>query len=570
MNINTEIKGKMDFIQRSGIKIPNAIIVSGVTEVADDTEQVLDFLKKYGSIERVLPVSDMSSEFYQNLIVEFRSGQALEGLGPLLPYELAVQGDPSVVYQIKALSSVYTANVARTYLAELRGLAKLSGREYGEVLREMMSQMSEDIEAMQSVAAEPNAAQVETTVLTPQPINREDPELLSPLSDTSQIGNDLANTDPVPIVQERRSISLSVRDMNPPEIQKVVVEHVVRREDAAPQIHSSIRLRSFSGKTPRPNNETDYDTWRSHIELFLNDPSISHLQISRKILESLLPPAADVVKSLRPGSSPTAYLQQLDSAFGTVEDGEELFARFMNTLQDPGEKPSAYLHRLQLVLTQATKRGGVAPAEVDKHLLKQFCRGCWDNTLLLNLQLEQKRSSPPPFSDLLLLLRTEEDRQQAKATRMKRHVGATKQRVQVQSHTACACARSEEELESIPNPIEDLRKQVASLQSQLTSYMSQKTGKRAKGDNNKGGAGKPQSRETKQHDSKPDRPRQTRKEQANRPRPWYCFNCGENGHIATACSDPANPSLVAEKRKQLGEKQREWETQENLDSPLND
>lgn len=205
---------------------------------------------------------------------------------------------------------------------------------------------------------------------------------------------------------------------------------------------------------------------------------MSHLQISGKILESLLPPAAEVVKALRPESPPVAYLRKLDAALGTVEDGEELFAHFMNTLQDPGEKPSAYLHRLQLVLTQAIKRDGVAPGQVDKHLLKQFCRGCWDNALLLNLQLEQKKSSPPPFSDLLLLLRMEEDRRQAKATRMNKHVGAAKQQIQVQFHTACACVRSEEaeleeEHESCPNPIEDLRKRVASLQSANLFYESE-------------------------------------------------------------------------------------------------
>jgi len=134
----------------------------------------------------------------------------------------------------------------------------------------------------------------------------------------------------------------------------------------------------------------------------------------------LLPPAADVVRGLRPESPPSAYLQMLDSAFGTVEDGEELFAQFLNTLQDLGEKPSTYLHRLRVALNLAVKRGGVAPEEVDKHLLKQFRRGCWDNALLSTLQLEQKKDSPPSFPELLLMLRTEEDRQQTKASRMKK------------------------------------------------------------------------------------------------------------------------------------------------------
>ncbi|KAM3849153.1 LOW QUALITY PROTEIN: obscurin-like [Diretmus argenteus] len=369
--------------------------------------------------------------------------------------------DPSVAYDIKTLSSVYTTkiggNVTRTYLAELKGLAKLSGKEYVEVLSEMMSQLGEDIKTMQPVVKEPSPALVETT--TPQSLAPKDRQPLISFSDNPQTSNGLNVTDSVPFVNERRTPFLSISDINPPEIQKVVVEHIVRREDVSPHLHSPVRLRSFSGKTPRPNNETDYDTWRSHIELLLNDPSMSPLQISRKILESLLPPAADLIKGLRPESPPVAYLQQLDSAFGTVEDGEELFARFMNTLQNPGEKPSTYLRRLQLALNLALKRGGVAPEEVDKHLLKQFCRGCWDNTLLATLQLEQKKSSPPPFSDLLLMLRTEEDRQQAKDSRMKKHIGTTKPRVQLQSHSTYSCV-SEEKHEDSPGAIEDLKKQL--------------------------------------------------------------------------------------------------------------
>ncbi len=131
---------------------------------------------------------------------------------------------------------------------------------------------------------------------------------------------------------------------------------------------------------------------------------MSELQKSRKIFESLLSPAADIVNRLSSEATPEAYLQLLDAAFGTVEDGEELFGQFMNTLQDPGEKASAYLCRLQGALNLTLKRGGIAAEEADKHILKQFCRGCWDNTLLSDLNLEDKKSRPPTFSELLLML----------------------------------------------------------------------------------------------------------------------------------------------------------------------
>lgn len=42
---------------------------------------------------------------------------------------------------------------------------------------------------------------------------------------------------------------------------------------------------------------------------------------------------------------------------------------------------------------------------------------------------------------------------------------------------------------------------------------------------------------------------------AKRPKHWYCFRCGEDGHIANNCNDPPNPTLVSTKRKELKDRQ---------------
>lgn len=52
---------------------------------------------------------------------------------------------------------------------------------------------------------------------------------------------------------------------------------------------------------------------------------------------------------------------------------------------------------------------GVPVAELYQHLLNQFCRGSWDNTLIPELQFKQRKSHPPSFEEVLLLLQTEED-----------------------------------------------------------------------------------------------------------------------------------------------------------------
>ncbi|RXN25447.1 forkhead box F1 [Labeo rohita] len=57
----------------------------------------------------------------------------------------------------------------------------------------------------------------------------------------------------------------------------------------------------------------------------------------RKNLESLLQPASDVVKQLGSTAPPRDYVKLLDSAHGLVKDGDEIFARFLNTNQDPEE-----------------------------------------------------------------------------------------------------------------------------------------------------------------------------------------------------------------------------------------
>lgn len=177
--------------------------------------------------------------------------------------------------------------------------------------------------------------------------------------------------------------TLTNDDLNPPEIQHIVVEHVIKNYAFSAQTHSKW-LHSFSGKVPKPPGESDFDTWCLNVDLLLQDSLPIDIQ-RRKILESLLPPASDVVTA-----PPRDYVKLLDSAYGLVEDGDEIFALFLNTNQDPGEKASDYLQRLQTLLSTAVKRNGVKQSSADRQLLKQFQRGCWDHLLILTLQLEAK------------------------------------------------------------------------------------------------------------------------------------------------------------------------------------
>uniref|UniRef100_A0A8C6TK85 CCHC-type domain-containing protein n=1 Tax=Neogobius melanostomus TaxID=47308 RepID=A0A8C6TK85_9GOBI len=276
-----------------------------------------------------------------------------------------------------------------------------------------------------------------------------------------------------------------------------------------PRIESRPRLRLFSGRCPRPNNEVDFESWRSSVELLLKDAKQPDSSKSRRLLESLSSPAVDLVKHLPADSPPVTYLQILDSAFGTVEDGDDLFAKYLNTMQNHGEEPSSYLQRLQVMLNTTFIRGGISAGELDKQLLKQFIRGCWDNDLIAELQLEQKKQTPPTFADLLLMLRTAEKRRTSKMSRMKQHLNTTKPKVY--SHYQGAQSQSPERPrpKAVDSEIQNLKKQIADLQSHLSS------------------------------DQRPDI------HSSNRPKPWYCFKCGEDGHIKPQCENEPNSHLIS-------------------------
>lgn len=369
----------------------------------------------------------------------------------------------------------------------------------------------------------------------------------------------------MPVFKESASsFSPSSDHLNPPEVQRVVIEHIVKTSDLTSQIHAPARLRPFSGRVPCPNFEVDYETWRNSIECHLADPTVSSAQLVRKIVDSLLPPAATVVKSLGPHANPQAFVDVLDSAYATVEDGDELFAQFLNVNQNSGERPSIYLQRLQTILNRVVKMKTILPQDSDKQLLKQFCRGCWNNALITTLQLEQKKDSPPTFPELLLLLRTEEDKQTAKANRMKQHLGFQKQKAQAaaQVHDVYLSDTADYDPPSSfatpPIAVQQIQKQIVELQAQIAALSSPKQGKAS--------PQKPAKKKDKGQEKEKTANKTTNiSSEATpatfrpKPKPWYCFWCGEDGHIATNCNDPPNPTLVSAKRNLLKEKQQAWE-----------
>lgn len=557
----------MDILEKHGIKITNSVLVKSVNNTETDDE-VVEFLSQYGTTSKVEVITEADCIFYDSIIVEFESGSALVALQKILPYKYVCEND-KVTYDISELSTACSEiegkSKTQKYVSELKNLAKLTGQDYAEVLKGVMSLLGQSITEHGLTPQVKTAADVEVMSSVPSGANPALPSaapsslLPGATTPTHNVKNELPQGAPQPNVQYMSRPSLpaaSFPDLNPPGIQRYVVEHIVKSEDNA--VHSSSqKLRSFSGRAPRPQHETDYDTWRSGVDLLLKDPAVSDLQRSRRIFDSLLPPAADMVKHLQPDTPPTTYLQILDSAYGTVQDGDELYAKFMELFQDAGERPSAYLQRLQIALTLAERRGGVQAADLDRHLLNQFCRGCWDNTLISELQLKQRKSRPPPFAELLLLLRTEEDREAAKAQRMKQHLGS-KARAGVHAQYAGA-SPEESKVDALTTITQQLTKQLADIQKQLASLTAQSTGKQSAPSTSA-------NRNYSSNTTKTSRPAPRSCNKTTGPRPGYCYNCGEDGHIKPNCESDPNPSLVAAKKKEFTDKQRKWQKSNSHDT----
>lgn len=489
----------MEVFENLSIKIPNAVLVGGMADLSL-RDEVMEFLEEFGEIKRNVKIDEPESEFYDRVVVEFDSGSALEKL-PFPYYHTSKTGNR---FRIESLSDIYASRVGGSktysYLAELKDVAKRSGKLYPQVLQDVMAQISKTIVELDYPTDATTNVQIKQSD-SPSEMNGATSQTNFSSSEASQ--------------RRRSGIHLTSNDLNPPEVQRYVVEHVVRSGDNPLHYSQSHRLRTFSGKVPRPAHETDYDTWQSGVELLLKDPTISDLQRTRFIRDSLLPPAADMVKHLSPDTSPEMYLQQLESAYGTVQDGDELYAKFLDTYQNTGEKPSTYLQRLQVALQLAVKRGGVSVRDVNKCLLTQFCRGCWDNNLIVELQLKQKKSNPPSFAELLLLLRTEEDQDAAKTVRMKQHLGAKQK---VASNAQLVQPEEESNLcAALTTLTKQLMEQMSLIQRQLaalTASQSQKSPASA----------------MKTFERRTESPVKT-----TFPKPGYCFRCGEDGHIKPQC-----------------------------------
>lgn len=108
--------------------------------------------------------------------------------------------------------------------------------------------------------------------------------LISPVFIENPI--ELSSSQTLPV--SSGSSTKPIIDVNPPAV-------VVFSNESSPQFVSHHRLRGFSGNSPCPSHEADYDTWRASVEILIKDPSVSDLYCTHDILDRLLPPASEMI-----------------------------------------------------------------------------------------------------------------------------------------------------------------------------------------------------------------------------------------------------------------------------------
>lgn len=276
----------MEVVQSENIKIQNAVLVSGLTNTELDKE-ALSFLEQRGPVARMVKVP--SAEEGLKVIIEFQHEATARELERQLPLRRTTT-DPGVVHHIQSLASVYSTEVSASatvaYLTELRDLARRSSRSFEDILRTELARMGESVrkEAEANVTETP----AEPEPLSP-PEERQDTSPVSPaighaspVSVTPQLAETASDTV---LLQERRIQSPQVPAdlISTPEVQRVIVEHIVKSSDVASHSNLSYKLKPFSGRVPHPAFEVDYDAWRSSVEFCINDPTISDTQVVRKI-----------------------------------------------------------------------------------------------------------------------------------------------------------------------------------------------------------------------------------------------------------------------------------------------
>ncbi|XP_050807057.1 centromere protein F-like [Gopherus flavomarginatus] len=139
----------------------------------------------------------------------------------------------------------------------------------------------------------------------------------------------------------------------------------------------SIPQKNFSVPlTPNKNHsgKDDYETWRDFTVPLVQEWECSDVEKWKRVLESLKGPAMRLIRALKdsqPAATVQDYLTALESVYGATDSSEDLYYRFRQTYQEPHERLSDFIRRLEDLLQQVRQKEDISIKRIDSARLDQ-------------------------------------------------------------------------------------------------------------------------------------------------------------------------------------------------------
>ena len=250
----------MEVVKLQNIKVQNAVLVSGLTHSEIDNE-VFDFLKQFGSVARLVDVPSAGKEV--KVIVEFQHEATVKELEKqCLPLHRACTANPQVVHHVQSLGSVYSSEVSASatvaYLTERKDLAQRSSKSFEDILREELARIGESVGRETQVNDTETPAEPAPTPLT------DEPRVMPPISDEDASSVIITPQTAEAVIEITSHEDGKMHSPQPPaelhstpEVQRVIVEHIVRSHEMASHSNLSYKLKPFSGRVPHTAFEVD-------------------------------------------------------------------------------------------------------------------------------------------------------------------------------------------------------------------------------------------------------------------------------------------------------------------------
>ncbi|XP_029390450.1 zinc finger CCHC domain-containing protein 12 [Mus pahari] len=177
-------------------------------------------------------------------------------------------------------------------------------------------------------------------------------------------------------------------------------------------------MRLFSGRAEPAQGEETFENWLSQVTGVLPDWHMPEEEKVRRLMRTLRGPAREVMRLLQaanPGLDVEDFLRAMKLVFGESESSVTAHSKFVNTVQEHGEKPSLYVIRLEVQLQNAIQAGVFAEREANQARLHQLLVGAEMSTDLrfrLKNLLRVYANEPerlPNFLELIRMIREEEE-----------------------------------------------------------------------------------------------------------------------------------------------------------------